>query len=1295
MRFFVDFHIHSKYSRSTSPDLTLENLTFWGKKKGLLVLGTGDFTHPRWLDEIRSKLEEVHEGLYRLKPSFERAIFTENPYLQDYPPVYFLLTTEVSTTFKVGRTSHTIHCVLTAPNVEVAQRLNERLATYGDLSTNGRPSLHISARDLLELTLEMSSDVHLIPSHIWSPRFSLFSKISGFERIEDCFQDLTPHLFALEMGLSSNPYMSRRLSSLDRFTLLANSDAHSLSKLGRAANLFDTELSYFEIFEAIRWQDPQRLRATINLPSELGKYHFNGHKACKLPISPEESRALGDLCPICKQPLLTGVMQRVEDLADRRIEEIPPLAIPFQPILPLEEIVAELLNLKASTKKVQRHVHEILFRFGPELPFLLDFPLEEIDYEELPILPEALKRLREGHIIVSPGYAGAPGHARLFDENEPPFPQQFLFPVSSIRPIPRQLSLFDVLAGRNFSSQETPSKAPQLSLFHPFSRTRTAVFATFSSTSSSSLYSPSVSSSYGTIASSTAAYGTIASSTAVYGTIASSTAAQKGKEQSQRDVEGRAGEVRAAKKNEEGVRGSKPSSSLQTGQERTERAKFSKPSLEKIRGERSSFNVKNAEQAGNGGKKEWGQMNSAPQVVHSFLTPARLIGSLNVEQKIAVKHWEGPIYIFGLSGTGKTYTLLHRVAYLILSQTLHPFHFLVFTPSNRAAHQFSQKLDRLLGFHSGVTVGTFERFCLNLLLNQTQVRRIIGENERFALISHIAKHHGYQISQKRKRQILDEISRAKQNFMFPGEFDAQKGEVDPEVSFYFHEYEIWLKRTIFRDMDDLLLASVQLLLEDISLRKQLQARFRSIHIDEYQDLTKAQHHLLQLLVSSDSDLCVMSDPEQAIYGYRGGGQNSFQRFSQYFSRAERPAFRHAFWRNYRSPEKLVDAAQELIFPQVEPSRPVPFVFSTSQQGPILNIFDDDVAEAFYIAESIESLVGSSGYFSTQVSKDFVYDVFDGSTFAQIAIIYRDLDQLPTIKKALQHYHIPYKNVSLTSLVEKRGDLRFIIALLRYFTWSEGDFYAFLTLVSLWLNEEFDLYPYLDIENFSPVTFFDKLLKESFLTLTQRLQLERLKEFLHHLEKFSYQDSSQRFVETTLELLRHYALFHLMPKSDSLELLKERALISPTLEELQSDLLLDLDPDPFRQPTDRVSLVDMRALKGLQFYTIFIPACVEGILPNRQAFKNSTLLDEEYRLCYSAMMRSERNVYLSYARHYSFWKQKEPLQVSRFITPLCPFLEIHDYSSQKRKKSHQPCPSSQVVVHQSSLFEVFSPSSTKS
>lgn len=416
-KFVADLHIHSHYSRATSKDLDLEHLSQWAQMKGVQIVATGDIAHPGWLAELKQKLEPAEAGLFRLKEEYAAAVQATVP-AACQAPVRFMLAGEVSNIYKKNGQVRKIHHLIFMPHLAAVEKLQAALEKIGNIRADGRPILGLDSRNLLEIVLETDPQAYLIPAHIWTPWFAILGSKSGFDTIEECFDDLTPQIFALETGLSSDPPMNWRVSQLDRYTLISNSDAHSPPRLAREATLFDTELSYPALFAALKSGDPQTFRGTIEFFPEEGKYHVDGHRKCGIRWEPETTLAHGGVCPVCGKEVTVGVMNRVMTLADRSVGGRPDRIHPYYNLIALPEILAEVYGMGAGSKAVQQNYESLLVKLGPELAILQDRPLNEIERVGGALLAEGIRRMRNGEVSIDAGYDGDYGVIKLFEAQE-------------------------------------------------------------------------------------------------------------------------------------------------------------------------------------------------------------------------------------------------------------------------------------------------------------------------------------------------------------------------------------------------------------------------------------------------------------------------------------------------------------------------------------------------------------------------------------------------------------------------------------------------------------------------------------------------------------------------------------------------------------------------------------------------------------------------------------------------------------------------------------------------------------
>ncbi len=428
MPFIADLHIHSRYSRAVSKDMVPESLYRWAQLKGIKVIGTGDFTHPAWFAELQDKLEPAEPGLYGLKPELAKQVDPEVPE-SCRAEVRFMLTSEISSIYKRGERTRKVHNLILAPSFTAVASITDKLARIGNLQADGRPILGLDSEELLHIVLERAPEALLIPAHAWTPHFSVFGANSGFDSLEECFGELTPHIKVIETGLSSDPPMNWRLSQLEGVTLISNSDAHSPSKLGREANVLNTSLSFKDIIGAFTSGDSTQFLGTIEFFPEEGKYHYDGHRACKVRLTPDETRKHNQLCPECGKPVTVGVMHRVEVLADQPTGYRPENALSYWSLVPLVELIAEINGTGVQAKSVNEVYTRLLASLGNELFILMDVPIADIKEAGGNLLATAIERMRAGQVNIAPGYDGEYGKVRLLEpENrQTDKPQMTLF----------------------------------------------------------------------------------------------------------------------------------------------------------------------------------------------------------------------------------------------------------------------------------------------------------------------------------------------------------------------------------------------------------------------------------------------------------------------------------------------------------------------------------------------------------------------------------------------------------------------------------------------------------------------------------------------------------------------------------------------------------------------------------------------------------------------------------------------------------------------------------------------------
>jgi len=830
VRFVADLHIHSYLSRATSKKLNLEQIHRSAQRKGIAVVATGDFTHPRWFAELRDKLVPAGDGLFALREDLARSVDAEVP-AACRAPVRFILSVEVSSIYSRGDRVRKVHNLIYAPDFESAARVSSRLARIGNIESDGRPILGVDSRDLLEITLASSPDAFLIPAHIWTPWFSALGSQSGFDSIAECFADLAEHIFAVETGLSSDPAMNWRLSALDRYALVSSSDAHSPEKLGRESTRFDCDLSYFAMRDALRDRGAG-FRGTLEFFPEEGKYHADGHRKCEVVMTPEESAACGRLCPCCGKPLTGGVLGRVAALADRPMGFRPEGAKSFVSLVPLGEVLGEVLGLGAGSKGVRSACQQLVSRVGPELAVLQDVPLEDLDRSGPPLFAEAVRRMRAGEVKLQAGYDGEYGVVRMFDDEER-------------RRLLAQTAFSFVGAAVAVADKIKPDPAPT-----PASESAPMVFA------------------------------------------------------------------------------------------------------------------------------------SGP----------------NVEQDAAIAHGEGPLLIVAGPGTGKTRTLVERIARLLRDRAAVPTEITAITFTRKAATELRERLAALLGVRAqGVSVQTFHALGLDLLRAHAPAAglpspfTVLDQAGRQALFSQV--HTEIAECPLSLTEASKAISAAKAALAAPA--DAA-----PELTAIYTAYERALVLAGAVDFDDLVARTVRLLETDQAALTSARGRCRHLLVDEYQDINAAQYRLVRLLAPGPStNLCAVGDPDQAIYGFRGSDPCYFGRFADDYSGARTITLT----RNYRSTAPIVRLATAVIEQAPDRARRFLQPIATGGSKILRHILADERAEADFIAAEIEAQVAGTSFLSMDAGRAAEGN---GLAFHQIAVLVRLSAQADAIEEALDRSGIP-------------------------------------------------------------------------------------------------------------------------------------------------------------------------------------------------------------------------------------------------------------------------------------------------
>jgi uncharacterized protein (TIGR00375 family) len=964
MPFVADLHIHSHFSRATSRELDLEHLHATAQRKGVRVVGSGDLTHPGWQRELRERLVPAEPGLFRLRPELAQPLDRDVP-AACHGPVSFLLTGEISSIYKrVGADGESrvrkVHNVVLAPSFEVMARLSEALGRIGNLTSDGRPILGLDSRDLLETVLEAGG--LLIPAHIWTPWFSALGGRSGFDSIDECYADLTPHVFAVETGLSSDPPMNWRVSGLDRFALVSNSDAHSPDKLGREANLFAGEPSYDGIIDALRTRGHL---GTIEFYPEEGKYHLDGHRACGVRLEPTETALHGGRCPACGKPVTVGVLHRVEQLADHAGPRRPEGAAGFESLVPLVEVLAEVHGVGPGARQVGRTLAPLLQRLGPELYVLREAPPEEVARVASPLVAEAVRRARTGEVHVEPGYDGEYGRVRLFapDERRELGSQGGLFAV----PAPAAPNEHGHGPRPTAHGPRPTAHGPRPTADGPRPTAlgpRPAATATATDT----------------------AHGPRPRPTA-HGPRPAATDTDT--------AHGRRPRPTATATPHEHGHGPRPADA---------------PTAHEREHEREHEQIGAAAQT----DEHAGQLSLFGAAA---LDPAAaLLAGLDDAQRAAVTAPAGPLRIVAGPGTGKTRTLTHRIAWRVLRGELRPERILAITFTNRAADELRERLSALLAERAqALTVGTFHALGLQLVRAERAALAlaepvVLGEEERLALLEEL---RGVPLPRGRRERarLLDALSRSKQSL------DGEEA-LPPTLRAARAAYDGALRAAGALDLDDLLLLPTRLLRDDPAARRRARDRFRALFVDEYQDVNPVQADLVRLLVGPERDVTAIGDPDQAIYGFRGADVALFRRFADDFPGTTT----RRLDRCYRSPAAILAPARAVLAAPADDEAPGGALQSTVAGGLTVAFVEaaSERAEAEQVVHAVERLVGGTTFFSRDSARVATGDEGAGLTFGDVAVLYRTRAQAAALTEAFARSGVPFQTAGEVAPLERPG-----------------------------------------------------------------------------------------------------------------------------------------------------------------------------------------------------------------------------------------------------------------------------------
>lgn len=1262
MHVIADLHIHSSYAQGAHRDLSLETIALWAKRKGIHVVGTGDWTHPRWWSELRAKLIPAEDGLFRLRTDLETKLDQQLPPNLHEAPLRFVLGGELATIYEQDNKVRKVHHLLFAPDFARAQHIQRQLEPYGDLSVDGRPTLSLSSRDLLALIVESSPRCHLIPAHIWHPWNGLLGSTHGFDTVEECYGDMTPHIFALETGLSSVPSMSRRCSQLDSFSLVSFSNARKPEQLGREATLIQTSLSYDNLFAALK-QDTmeQPTLQTLECYPERGRYFLDGHQSCETRLTPTEYRTLQGRCPVCQKPLTQGVLHRIEELSDRtQHAAVQRTQARFMQLLSLPEILSEILEAPLHSSKLRQCYLDVLREFGSEFTLLRDVPIEDIHRSQVPLLSEAIQRVRAGYLQLTAGYDGEYGKVRIFKDGESKSTSLSLFewvgpsfessPPEAERPLP--------------SGEERPVDEQQPS-------TQLHLFPVASS--KEDLLEPPLSGSKESVQTEKPDSNNLA-------TKPDLPSNRQNKPEHRRS----SSPGKASSEKETGTNGTQPKAS-KTEAKHTDRSKLA-ANMSSEANQRPPL----------------GPPPRSKPTKQRVVPPQQLLAGLNTEQRAAVLHKGSPLQLVAGPGTGKTRTLIHRLAYQIASRQVLPQHAVVLTFTHEAANHFQRELFAQLGSSAHrVFVGTFYKFCLRLLqdfradlLSTSQKSlgklppdlpsSLLGAFEKLALLEAIAEKNDFPRDRHTLRYSMDRITWAKQNLFTPEDLEHDDLEHSDSFLSTYRSYQKYLARNHRYDLDDLLFETVRMLRSNPDRCQLLQLQFRAFVIDEYQELNEAQYRLLRFVVSDFAELSVAGDPDQHVYAYCGSQRKFFDRFVHDFSPPHRQAVRLPLWRNYRSPETVLDAAHQIINKLHDPQRVQTLA---THSGPLfipISVYPDPESEAQSIALQIQDFaqhaktpqpqlvpsIPEPGQrpLETEQSMEVPLAPIRGEEhyyrirgYRDIAILYRSSQQLPSLERALREANIPYQ-LTRSGSITSHGDMQLLLGLLRCLSFPHQPALSLPLVLQYWPGvtntTRMDLFPFPVQSSLTPAEALSQAMENTPVPPDQHAPLQQLTRFLKRIQSLAKkQRNSRDLLECLVDELGKLLPPEALPSGPRLQALLALSLQSMTPQKLLQYLLIEHAPNIPPPLSDSVSLLPIRASKGREFPVVILPGCEEGLLPWKEALLDPAAMAEERRLFFLGMTRCSQVLWLTQTTRRVLLDQPHALAPSRFLKDIQPYLSM--------------------------------------
>ncbi len=1053
MLFIADLHIHSKYSRATSKFSDIPNLYKYALIKGINVLGTGDFTHPAWFQEIKEYLIPDGKGLFDLKEEVRREILKDIPYLSN-SIMKFILSVEISSIYKKNGKVRKIHNVILMPDLESVEKFNKKLEGIGNIHSDGRPILGLDSKTLFEIALEVNPDIMFIPAHIWTPWFSLFGAKSGFDDIKECFEDLTDNITALETGLSSDPPMNWRLSMIDKFNLVSNSDAHSPDNLAREANLFNTELSYKAIFNALKNKESKEFLGTVEFFPEEGKYHLDGHRNCGVRLTPKEAIKNNLICPVCGKPITIGVLHRVEELADREEGEKPPIYKDFESLVPLKEIIAEAMGIGKNSVKVLNIYNGLIEKLGSELHILRDISIEDIKEASSEIIAEGIRRVRNKEIELLAGFDGEYGQIKIFTEDERTTNAAQMLLISQ-----KFLTKKDKLKPRHIS-----------------------------------------------------------------------------------------------------IKRSVPDIKIETIEEEIE--------------------IK------------------------------------NVSQEEAIKNEDYPEVVIAGPGSGKTYTLIQKVIYLIKEKNLYPENILAFTFTNKAASEILERVKKEIPDSEKIKVGTFHSIAYEILKENNIPFEIFDDNDVSLLIKRIL--NGLKIK-KSTASIINKIKLIKTNLQ-------NINNEEEEFKKIFDLYQTELKKYNGMDYEDIIIYTLRLFKDSPEVLQKYHNKYKFILIDEFQDITILEYKFVIALSNKGKNLFIIGDPDQSIYKFRGAKPELLKSIISKFNRGKKIYLNI----NYRNPSLIFKGAAAVIKDISEFFNKEDInIITTSRVKEKINILKapTELSAAIQTAKLITELTGGSN----MAQSDMLGELFKTYSFSDIAILVRLSSQIPLLEETLITEGIPYKILGAKSFLDTTG-LRAIINFIRLLMEPFNKFRLIQIITTPFFKIEEKLIKEIENEE-NP-----KIIMNDILNKSKNSNLHTLSDIymeLIGLEPDNRPDQIFKIIN--------------FPEIKNFNRLKQIALSFNTVGDFLKNILLGKEQDidyANNLEKETVSILTLHSAKGLEFPVVIIFEVNDGIIPYTEREYD---LDEERRLFYVGMTRSKEKLYLIIPAKIKRYGKEHLYSESRFIS----------------------------------------------